>query len=290
MFILKNILRYGWYEYRKRFREPKIYVVILFLTFFLNITIRPLKITAEILNVSIPFGTSFLFMTNGYIYTVVGIALTVFMSDIIKTGNDITDVKMRVNVKTEFFGKAILVFLLSITFTFIFFAEHLLLTVKYICFHNDWEAIGYTLSKTDMSEQMEGLIQFPYYVINEFSIHEAVLYEIGVIFLLCLLAGFIMLALNKMKKGFGGIIILFLLVFAANTIEDSLNVSLIKISPFSWLSLCNVTKVSEPFLPRMQDIFSSLLILILIMLAAGYFMNVFLIQRIKTRRENKVNG
>lgn len=65
-------------------------------------------------------------MTNGYIYTVVGIALTVFMSDIIKTDKDITDIKMRVNIKTEFFGKVMLVFLLSVTFTFIFFGGHLL--------------------------------------------------------------------------------------------------------------------------------------------------------------------
>lgn len=290
---MKNALKYGWYEYIKRFREPKMYVVIVFLIFFLNITMRPLKITAEILDVSIPFGTSFLFMTNGYIYTVVGIALTVFMSDIIKTDKDITDIKMRVNIKTEFFGKVMLVFLLSVTFTFIFFGGHLLLTIKYVCFHNDWEAIGYTLSMTDISEQMEGLIQFPYYVINEFSIHETVLYEIAVIFLLCLFAGLVMLALKRVKKGFCGVIILFMLVFAANTIEDSLNVSLIKISPFSWLSLSNVTKGSEPFLPELKYVFASLMIIILIMLLTGYLINVHLFlkgKKCSKRRSVKING
>lgn len=245
---MDKIIRYGWYEYKKRIIESNVKILLVFVVLFLNMALRPLVNASYILGTKIPIGTVYFTLTDTYILTVVELAIIIFYSFMLFEEKDMNDIFTRVNILEKYFGKIIAVLLNALTISGTFAVISIALIIMRVGWFENWDVLNYTLSVSNVSSQIEGLFSIPYYVLNEYSMLEMIVYEEILLFLLSFFIGIFVVSMQILDKGFVAVVVLLIFLFFANAIPNNIQIKMTKYSLFSWLSLDNLTKGSEPYL------------------------------------------
>ncbi|MDD3278592.1 MAG: hypothetical protein PHG16_06870 [Lachnospiraceae bacterium] len=233
---LNRTLLIATYNIKKWFANPRIYVIVILLFFYVHFMESPIKIFSQNVHINLPpFLMPFL-ISSVYSGKILLLLLILLFCDAPFTEEEYPYIIMRSGRKRWYLGQIFYIYIAAAFYTLLIGIITALVLIPNLELMSDWGKVINTFAQTGIASQHGIVIPFDYAIIQSFSPIEAM----GLQFILCELIfamfGKLMFLLNTLtSRAVGAVVatgVVFFQIFAEN-----ISPKLTYFSPASWISL-----------------------------------------------------